>query len=151
MGQATQDIAGYPGPLEERSATYTHRVKVFIGLGVLIAAFAYFAFIAFESATLFYYTVGELQQRGPTDGERTVRVSGKLVAGSFVREPGTTLARFEITDGTETLSAVHEGVLPDLFFNEHSEVILEGTYSPEGVFISHDVSVKCPSKYIAAG
>ena len=39
-------------------------------------------------------------------------------------------------------------MLPELFFNEHSEVILEGNYTPEGVFQSHNVIVKCPSKYV---
>ena len=105
--------------------------------------------MAFQSATVYYYTVGELQDRGPTAAGETVRVSGKLVDGSFSRDTDSTLARFALTDGGTTLSATHDGVLPELFFNEHSEIILEGGYTPEGVFQSHNVIVKCPSKYAA--
>ena len=44
--------------------------------------------------------------------------------------------------------ALHQGVLPDLFFNDHSEIILEGSLGHDGVFTSQNVIVKCPSKYI---
>ena len=126
-------------------------MKVFIGVAVLVVALGYFAFQAFQSATVYYLTVGELQEIGFTEEGRSVRVSGKLVQGSFERAPDSTLASFVITDGTQSLAAVHDGVVPDLFFNEHSEIIMEGAYTPEGVFESHTVIVKCPSKYVASG
>ncbi len=132
-------------------ALTAHRVKVFIGVAVLVVALGYFAFQAFQSAAVYYLTVGELQTIGFTEDGRSVRVSGKLVQGSFERQPNSTLASFQITDGTQTLTAVHDGVVPDLFFNEHSEIIMEGAYTPEGLFESHTVIVKCPSKYVAAG
>ena len=128
----------------------SHRVKMFLGLAVLIAAMGYLAFQAFQSATVYYLTVSELHQREPSQDGRVVRVSGKLVDGSFVREPESILANFTITDGVETLNAVHHGVVPDLFFNAHSEIILEGSYTQAGVFESQNVIVKCPSKYVAA-
>ena len=121
-----------------------------VGLVVLVGALGYFAFVAFQSATVYYYTVGELNDLGPTPDGKAVRVSGKLVPDSFSRGESSTLANFHLTDGSETLAAVHEGVVPDLFFNEHSEIILEGSYLANGVFESQNVIVKCPSKYIAA-
>ena len=151
MDQISDTTADYPYPLEKGEATTAHRVKVFIGLSVVIVAMGYLGFMAFQSATVYFYTVGELQQLGPSEDGRLVRVSGKLVTGSFSRQEGSTLANFILSDGAETLTAVHEGVLPDLFFNEHSEIILEGSYTPGGVFESHNVIVKCPSKYVAAG
>ena len=54
---------------------------------------------------------------------------------------------FSLTDGQDTINAVHDGVVPDLFFNEHSEILLEGTYGPEGMFDAEAIIVKCPSKY----
>ena len=150
MDQASQELADLQDPSAEGGAISTHRVKAFVGLVVLIGALGYLGFMAFQSATVYFYTINELQQRGPTEDGRKVRVSGKLVPDSFVREADSTLARFTLTDGTETLAAVHQGVLPDLFFNEHSEIILEGSFSPDGFFESHNVIVKCPSKYIAA-
>ena len=142
-------IPRYPElPAEEERAISANRFKILIGLLVLVTALGYFAFMAFQSATVYYYTVGELSERGPTAEGRMVRVSGKLVPDSFVREGVSTIAHFVLTDGSQTLRAAHDGVLPDLFFNEHSDIILEGDYKPDGTFESQNVIVKCPSKYI---
>ena len=130
---------------------FRNRMRVILVVAVLASSFGYFAFMAFDSATLFYFTVSELVEHGPSVERESVRVSGKLVSGSFIRQDGSTIATFELTDGTHTLSAIHDGVLPDLFFNEHSEIILEGLYKSDGEFQSHHVTVKCPSKYIASG
>ena len=133
----------------EQNAISSHRMKLLVALVVLVAAAGYFACQAFDAATVYYYTVGEMNQIGPTAEDRMVRVSGKLVPDSFHREQGSTIAEFHLTDGEQRLGAAHDGVLPDLFFNEHSEIILEGRYHPDGVFLSENVIVKCPSKYIA--
>ena len=138
-----------PPTLEEPSA-FNSRAKVFIGMAVLLTALGYFAFLAFESATVYYYTVSEIQEIGPNETGGLVRVNGKLIPESFHRGDGSIVAEFNVTDGDRTLSATHSGVLPDLFFNEHSELILEGTYGVDGVFYSENVIVKCPSKYVAA-
>jgi cytochrome c-type biogenesis protein CcmE len=128
----------------------SNRGKLLVALVVLIGAFGYLAYMAFQSATVYYYTVGELRELGPTPDGRMVRVNGKLVEDSFERIDTSTLAHFSLTDGSDTLSAAHDGILPDLFFNEHSEIILEGSFGQDGVFQSHNVIVKCPSKYVAA-
>ncbi len=128
----------------------SHRVKMLIAFAVLVGALGYFIFQAFSGAAVYYYTVGEINAIGPSPEGKTVRVSGKLEPESFHRAAGSTLSEFHLTDGNETLAAAHEGVLPDLFFNEHSEIILEGSYDPNGVFKSENIIVKCPSKYVAA-
>ena len=146
-----QVAPGYPETLSDGSILSNHRLKLVVGLTVLVVALGYLGFMAFQSATVYYYTVSELKQLGPTKEGRIVRVSGKLAADTFVRETDSTLARFTLIDGkgSETLPTVHDGILPDLFFNEHSEIILEGSYGPDGVFESQNMIVKCPSKYIA--
>ncbi len=130
-----------------------HRIKVFVGLAVVIGALGFLVYTAFQSASVYFYTVSEIKEIGPTDEGRLVKVNGKLVQGSFVREDASTIARFTLvdTESPDTLSAVHDGVIPtDLFFNEHSEIILEGSYGGDGVFYSESILVKCPSKYVAA-
>ena len=126
-----------------------NRGKLLISLVVLVGALGYFGFVAFESATVYYYTVGEMNDVGPTPQGKAVRVSGKLIPETFYRAEGSTIAEFALTDGTARMVATHQGVLPDLFFNDHSEIILEGTYGSDGVFASQNVIVKCPSKYVA--
>ena len=145
----SQVVSQVPEPVSvENEGTFAHKGKLLIGLLVLIGALGYLGFIAFQSATVYYYAVGELNDLGPTPEGELVRVSGKLTPNSFFREDGSTAANFALTDGSESIRAVHDGVLPDLFFNEHSEIILEGNYS-DGTFESQHVIVKCPSKYIA--
>ena len=147
--EPSQDAA-FTAPEPSRTA---HRIKVTVGLAVIVGALAFLGYMAFQSASVYFYTVSEIKEIGPTEDGRLVRVNGKLVQDSFVREESSTIARFTLVDaeGPETLSAVHDGVVPDLFFNQHSEIILEGTYGDDGVFYSQSVIVKCPSKYVAAG
>ncbi len=151
MDQAKSAPPKYPHLAGDEATLSSHRGKAILGLAVLIGAFVYFAVMAFQGATLYYFTVDELLEVGPTGEERAVRVAGKLVPGSFERDEGSTTARFSLTDGAETLSVVHQGVVPGLFFNEHSEIVLEGTYADDRVFLTQNVPiVKCPSKYVAA-
>ena len=120
--------------------------KLIIAVSLLVVALGYFGYTAFQGATVFYFTVGELLEREGDVGE-TVRVNGKLVPDSFQRDTEGTLARFTLTDGKDVLPAVHDGILPGLFFNEHTEIVLQGVYGDDGIFQSQLVVVKCPSKY----
>ena len=140
-----------PVQLEERSVI-AHRGKLFVAAGVFVLALVYLAFIAFQGASAFYLTVGELNDRGESVYDRNLRVSGKLVESSFVRGESGTLVHFSLADaedGGQTVNAMYDGLVPDLFFNEHSEIVLEGTYGSDGLFDTQAILVKCPSKYQA--
>ena len=112
-------------------------------------ALAYLVYAAFPGNTLYYLTVSEFLSDGQSANGKSVRVVGKLVPESFERVPDTVKANFMLADEGQTLAATYNGVLPDLFFNPHSDVILEGSYEEDGIFQAHDVIVKCPSKYQA--
>ena len=127
----------------------TGRRKLIIGVILVVMALGYFVFTAFQGAAVYYLTVGEVLAGERAGDEQTLRVNGRLLPDSFQREPDTTIAHFTLTDGENTLPAMYDGVLPDLFFNEHSEVILQGQYKADGVFETDTVLVKCPSKYVA--
>ena len=126
-----------------------NKIKIIIISVVFALAFSYFAFMALTSATMYYYTVSELQTLDPSSNQDVIRVSGKLVPSSYNREVTSTISEFTITDGTNLLKTQHDGILPDLFFNKHSEIILQGTLTKEKTFITNNVTVKCPSKYIS--
>mgnify|MGYP001437158623 CR=1 FL=1 len=134
---------------EESRGPLGGRGKLIIAITVLVMAVVYLAINAFQGATVFYFTVSELVEENIAVGEQ-VRVNGKLISTSFQRDQKGTTATFQLTDGKNTLPAVHEGILPELFFNEHSEIVLQGTYTKKGVFESQMVIVKCPSKYASA-
>ncbi len=125
----------------------TRQWKLLILAAVLIAAFAYFGFTAFQAAASFYVTVDELVADAPPPGQ-SIQVKGTLVEGSFARDSASnTLATFRLEENGAQIPASYNGVLPDLFFNPHSEIVLGGTYQHGGVFTADRVYVKCPSKY----
>ncbi len=129
------------------ASVLTRGRKLAIIVAIMLAAFGYFSYTAFESAQSFYLTVDELLELGPS-ATQSVQVKGKLVEDSFAREGGTsTLAHFLLQDNGAQVDATYDGVLPDLFFNPHSEIVLGGTYEDGGLFVADRVYVKCPSKY----
>lgn len=132
----------------------SQRVR-FIILGVVVAlAVGYMAYAAFPGSALYFLTVSEfLDQPSYQDG-RTVRVAGKLVEGTFQRPGETVNAQFQLMDKAQGpaggfLDATYTGVVPDLFFNPQSEIILEGRFGPAHQFQTDNILVKCPSKYRA--
>ena len=134
----------------------SHRTRFIIIAVVVALALAFMIWAAFGENTRYFLTVSEFndKQAGQeiVDGQM-VRVSGKLVEGTFDRPEKSTVSHFQITDkegsysGSAMLLATYDGVLPDLFFNPHSEIILEGSYNGDGVFQANEILVKCPSKY----
>ena len=142
--------------INEAPESRSHRTRFIIIAAVVSLALAFMIWAAFGENTRFFLTVSEFNDRqavqGIEDGQM-VRVSGKLVEGTFDRPEKSTVSHFQITDkegtasGLAMLAATYDGVLPDLFFNPHSEIILEGSYSEEGVFHANEILVKCPSKY----
>lgn len=138
--------------LDEEAGGRSNRTRLIVLILVAGLALAYMVYAAFPGNALFFLSVNEFMAKDDVQDGRVVRVAGKLVDGTFVREGNSTLARFQLVDkdgGPQSghLSARYEGVVPDLFFNPHSEIILEGTYGSDQVFTAHTILVKCPSKY----
>lgn len=134
------------------ASVLTGRRKAIILGSIALLAFGYFAFTAFQAATSFYLSVDELVARGPVAGETYVQVKGSLKPFTFARESDTSLiAHFQLEEGGAVVDAVYNGVLPDLFFNPHSEIVLGGEYTADGVLLvdRESVLIKCPSKYEA--
>jgi cytochrome c-type biogenesis protein CcmE len=144
-----------PGQQELTSgiaSVLTGRRKAIILGSIALLAFGYFAFTAFQAATSFYLSVDELVERGPVPGETYVQVKGSLKPFTFARESDTSLlAHFQLEEGGAVVDATYNGVLPDLFFNPHSEIVLGGEYTAEGILVVERDSllIKCPSKYEA--
>lgn len=123
--------------------------RLIFGLFLLASALFYFAYSAFQGSQLYYLTVQEVVNGGSLEYSGHVRVNGKLVQGSFQRNPGETSAIFKLADlqYEEELHLEYYGVVPDLFFNEHSQIVAQGKYGADGLFRADLLIVKCPSKY----
>ena len=144
-----------PSPVPDQidaspSAGLFHGRGPLLAGGVLfLAALLYFAFVAFQGSTVYYITVGELLSKAEPEYGQRVRVAGKLLPDSFDRQESSTFATFSLSDPTDglVLPASFDGLVPELFFNEHSDIVAEGTYETDGVFHADNIIVKCPSKY----
>ena len=149
MDNAAEPAYQLDQPLEDSRSFLRRHGRLIIGGALFLGALLYFAYLAFQSSTVYYLTVDELREQGSAAYGVQNRVSGKLVQDSFAREPQGTLASFHLADegGLHTLATQYDRVVPDLFFNVHSEIIAEGQYGPDGVFHADQVIVKCPSKY----
>ncbi len=151
-----QDLTPEPEEFFDESETEGRNNKTRLVILVLVVGLAlgYMVYAAFPGNALYFMTVSEFMNREEAQDGRIVRVSGKLVDGSFHREGKSTLSRFLLVDenteaSTGHLSASYVGIVPDLFFNPHSEIILQGSYGPGRVFEADLILVKCPSKYIS--
>ena len=144
----SEELHHTSGPVKTSEAG---RKRFIFVIGVLILAIVYLIFAAFPSNTNYYLTVDELTSYEGTVNDQTFMVRGNLVEGTFSRFEGTTAATFSISHGGQTVSARYDGIVPDLFFNPHSEVILKGKFDEAGVFDTDTVSVLCPTKYEALG
>lgn len=144
-----ESISGPQSVVTHRPGLFSGQRKLYIAIAMLAIALVYLTYAAFQGASVFYLTVGELLS-GRVEPGKTVRVNGKLAPNSFQREPQGTVARFSLTDGKQTLPAIYDGVFPELFFNEHSDIVLEGYYGEDGAFHATTTPiVKCPTKYQA--
>ena len=121
--------------------------KLFIGIIVLGAVFGYFGFTAFNNATMYYLTVDEAIERSTELENETFQIKGSLVPESFRRSDSGTIAYFTLQEASATIDATYDGIFPDLFFNEHSEIVLQGTFVDSNMFVADQILVKCPSKY----
>lgn len=144
----TQDTSGtLTDASSPRRSFLSGSGRLFLVGIVLLLALAYLIYAAFPGSTSYYFTVDEL---AAFDGEvegRSFRVKGALVPDTFVREEGGTMATFALTAGDQILPATYDGVVPDLFFNTYSEIILQGTFGGRETFQVDTVSVLCPTKY----
>ena len=149
----TGDLQPAFNPAEDEISSQSHRLRFIILAVVAAAAVGFMVYVAFPGNTQYFLTVGEFVAGEEYQDGQTVRVSGKLVEESFTRPGDSTVSYFQLADKDGTtahqLDASYVGVMPDLFFNPHSEIILEGRYTPEQVFETDNILVKCPSKYQA--
>lgn len=126
------------------------RLKVqyrFVVGGIIVAvAIAALVFTSMGSPTVYYLTIKELKSQGNSMYGQHVRVAGLVNQDTVDWETGSTILRFEMVEDDETLPVQYKGPVPDAFAQSES-VVVEGEYSPEGVFEAETLIVQCPSRY----
>lgn len=138
-----------PASSASASTLLSPKTKLILFAVLIAAALSFFAIQAFQNASVYYVTVNELQEQGITGDGTLVRVAGKLVSESFERSSDGFDVSFSIRDDEgQVLPVSYSGEVGQLFFNDHSELILEGAYGADGVFSTETLIVKCPTKYV---
>ena len=138
-------------PVSNPITLFSPVTKLLIGFGIVGLAFLYLVFLAFSSSTINYLTINETIDLPNQIENKTIGISGKLVESSYYKDPDGLTAYFSLTDqnGISELPVIYKGEIGQIFFNEHSEIILQGKKQSNGIFLAETLTVKCPSKYLA--
>jgi cytochrome c-type biogenesis protein CcmE len=117
-----------------------------LGVAIVAAVIAYFAFSGVGNALVYYVTPSELLARGSAAVGETVRLGGLVKVGS-VSGPGTNLT-FVLTDGMHEIT-VHSTVAPTTSFREGIGAVVEGQLAADGIFQASQVIVRHDENYVA--
>ena len=128
--------------------------RFMVGLVAVAAVVSYLVWTGVSETMVYYLTPAELMAKvasDPTFKDVGVKMSGKVVVGTYSRVEGELLHRFEVRDLTDeslTFWVEYRDALPDTF-TEDSEVVLEGRLDADGVFQATTLLTKCGSRYEA--
>jgi cytochrome c-type biogenesis protein CcmE len=129
--------------------------RFMVGLVGVAGVVTYLIWTGVTSTMIYYLTPVELMERveaDPTFHEVGVKVSGKVLPGTYERVDGELLHTFEVrdlADLTVTFPVEYRDALPDTFTDD-VEVVLEGRLRQDGVFEATTLLTKCGSRYEAA-
>ncbi|MBI4514028.1 MAG: cytochrome c maturation protein CcmE [Gemmatimonadetes bacterium] len=115
---------------------------------VVLGVFGYFAWGGLGKSLVYFWTPTELLAKGGSAYGTAVRLGGMVVPGSVEWNAETRDLRFRLTDGDTTVPVESRGAPPQMFA-EGIGVVVEGVFTPAGVFRSHNVMVKHSSEYRA--
>ncbi len=129
--------------------------RFYVGLVGVAAVIAYLVWTGLTDTVVYYLTPSELVakvQVDPSFHDVGLKMSGRVVAGSYSRGEGQLDHRFAVEDlenGDIRVDVVYGDLLPDTF-SDDVEVVVEGRYRPDGVFEANSVLTKCGSRYEAS-
>lgn len=124
------------------------RMLLVLSAVVGVALAAAFGLKAFQDNMLYYYSPTQIASGDVTLDDRRIRVGGLVVEGSIDRESGEMDVRFELSDGMEAVTVVHDGILPNLF-REGQGIIAHGRFNDDGVFVADEILAKHDENYTA--
>ncbi len=125
----------------------TQRKRLLLVLLVVAVAGIATALVAtaLQRNIAYLYTPAEVKA-GKVAADARFRLGGMVTKGSFKREPGALLARFDVTDGDAELPVSYDKILPDLF-REGQAVVATG-HMKDGVFVAEEVLAKHDETYM---
>lgn len=129
--------------------------RFMVGLVGVAAVVSYLVWTGVTETMVYYLTPTELLAKvesDPSFRDLGVKVSGRVVPGTYARVEGELLHTFtvrDLEDEGSTFKVEYRNALPDTFSDE-VEVVLEGRLRPDGVFEANTLLTKCGSRYEAS-
>jgi cytochrome c-type biogenesis protein CcmE len=139
------------------------RWRFVVGVGLILLAVGYLITSAVRNTAEYYLTVKEVAAREPLLKGQTLRVAGRVKAGTINWNPTTLTLAFEIVQPPEPGGAAVEKVTtadsaefrviargepkPDMFAAGR-DVIVDGRLAPNSTIEARQVLTACPSKYM---
>lgn len=117
---------------------------------IVLSSLVFFGFQAFSEATYKYYSVNEILGSGSVVSNTQIGLKAVLVPNSYVRSADGLSATFNVKDkdNENNIRVNYSGEIGSVFFNEYSELIMQGYFDNKDTFIATNLSVRCPSKYM---
>lgn len=138
-------------PAAKTTALLSGKMRIAIVASIITIGIAYFAIYTISEATVEYMSVDQVVEMSkPDQSSQTIGVLGKLVPDSYIKSPDGVTAYFRLKDqdGLRELPVQYAGEIGQVFFNDHSEIILNGQLESNGTFHAELLTVRCPSKYL---
>lgn len=124
------------------------RVKLSVGIGVVLIALVWLAASGFQEAKTYYYTVDEVVARAGEVGGARLRISGEVLEGTIARRADG--LHFVLGENGKELPVLYAGLdpVPDTF-KDHAKAVVEGQLGADGALVADKIQAKCASKYEA--
>jgi len=125
------------------------QAKFGIGIGIIVVALGFLAWLGYGESKTYYHTIVELQTLNSSARAQRMRVGGTVAVGSIRRTAGR--VDFVLEGEGKALPVSYGGSdpLPDTFVDK-SQALVEGHLGSDGRFVAEHVQAKCASKYEAA-
>jgi cytochrome c-type biogenesis protein CcmE len=140
------DKQQHASPADPKRPHLLKRKRVIFAVIVVTLALGILVYMGMSQFTTYYLTVSEFLGDGASLNGKQVRVTGQVVPESVKWDTGNVTLNFTIADGNASLPVVYKGVVPDAF-KAGQDVVVEGKYDPQGMFLASKLITKCPSKY----
>jgi len=126
-----------------------NRAKFGVGIGVIIVAMGFLAWLGYGESKTYYHTIAEYQTLKGSDRTHRMRLAGTVAPGSIRHTSGRVEFVLEEQGNTLPVSYIGSDPLPDTFVDK-SQALVEGRPGSDGRFVAEHVQAKCASKYEAA-
>ena len=113
----------------------------FIAIGIFIVVMT-----TLPKATQFYVTVDELLANKSKYEPNALKVAGKVVPESIVKNEKNMHWEFDVENNQKKIHVFYEGAMPDTF-KDTADVVVTGKFDGDASFQATEVLAKCASRY----